>query len=291
MSRRKRKKPQTKRSWQTPAWLRVSEEARRRVLRWTALGVAGLVVVVGGGLGLYRLERYALGHARFRQPPVIEIVGAPPGVEGDILADLQVVAQASWSENTLCRSIGRIVEANPWVRKVESVQKFADGRVVVHCDYRRPSALVQYNGLLYLVSQDQVRLPGTYAQDGGLMLIQGVAAAPPPAGEKWHAPDLAAGMTVASRLVAEPFAGQITGVLVHNYGGRVDREEAHIRLATDRAGGTIIWGSAPGEELEENTIAQKIAILRENFRRSGRVDADRHTIDISTHPHQFTTPA
>ncbi len=291
MSRRKRRQTRTKRAAQTTPGLRVSKEVRRRILRWTTVVVAGFIVMVGGGLGLLRLERYTLGHARFRHPPVIQIVGAAPGVEQDILTDLMAVSQTPWSEQDLCRSISRIVQANPWVRKVESVQKYADGQVVVHCEYRRPGALVQYNGLLYLVSQDMVRLPGTYAQDGGLMLIQGVAAAPPPAGEKWDASDLAAGMAVASRLAVESFAGQITGVLVHNYGGRVDREEAHIRLATDRTGGTIIWGSAPGEELEENTIAQKIAILRENFRRSGRVDADRRTIDISTHPHQFTTPA
>ncbi len=255
------------------------------------MGVTGLAVVIGGGLGLYRLEQYALGHARFQQPPLIQIVGAAPYVEEDILTDLQAVSQASWSESNLCRTISRIVEANPWVRQVDSVQKFADGRVVVHCEYRRPTVLVQYNGLFYLVSHDQVRLPGTYAYDAGLMLIQGVASAPPPAGQKWNAPDLAAGMAVARRLASESFAGQITGVQVDNYGGRVDREEAHIRLATDRAGHTIIWGSAPGEELEENTIVQKIAILRENFRKFGRVDADCHMIDISTHPHQFTTPA
>ena len=250
-----------------------------------------MAVVAGSAFGLHRLERHVLARDSFRPPPVLEFVGAPDGIRADLLVALEPVRQTAWSDTKLCRWIGELLEADPWVRRVRAVRKYGDGRIEIRCDYRRPAVMIPSDGLLYLVSQDQVRLPGTYMYEPGLLLVEGIASAPPPAGEVWAAPELNAAIRLADRLAGEPFCEQITGVLVHNYGGRIDSEEAHIRLATDRAGGTIIWGSAPGEELEENSVAEKIAILRENYRRFGRVDANRRMIDISIHPNRFTTPA
>jgi hypothetical protein len=124
-----------------------------------------------------------------------------------------------------------------------------------------------------------------------MIVIQGVTSPPPGPGEVWDAPDLSAAGAVVDLLQDELFAGQITAVLAHNYGGRENSREAHLSLATDRPGGQIAWGSPPGEELAENSAAQKLAILRDNFRRFGRVDANRQIIDISIHPDRFTTPA
>jgi len=61
-------------------------------------------------------------------------------------------------------------------------------------------------------------------------------------------------------------------------------------LTTDQNGGTIIWGSAPGQELEENTAAQKLAILRSNYARSGRLDSQYRVIDVSVFPDRFIVP-
>ena len=253
--------------------------------------LGGLVAVVGAGIGLLRLERHVLARDSFRQPPALQLVDVPEGIQSELLSALDPVRDTPWIEAPLCREIADILQANPWVKEVGAVRKYGTGRIEIRCEYRRPIAMIQHNGLLYLVSQDHVRLPGTYARAPGLILVEGVGTSPPAPGKVWAAPDLKAAIALAERLRNEPFADQITGVLVDNYGGRVSPEEAHIRLATDRAGTTILWGSAPGEELEENSVAEKIAILRENFRRFGRVDANRRTIDISVHPDRFTTPA
>jgi hypothetical protein len=259
-----------------------SQSARRevRALLHGAVVFGGLVAVVAAGIGVLRLERYVLTRDSFRRPPVLQLVDAPEGIRNELMAALDPVR----------RRIADILQADAWVKEVCAVRKYGGGRIDIRCEYRRPIALIQHNGLLYLVSQDQVRLPGTYVRDPRLMLVEGVGTPPPAPGKVWAAPDLKAAVGLAERLRHEPFAEQITGVLVDNYGGRVNPEEAHIRLATDRSGATIIWGSAPGEEQEENSIAEKIAILRENFRRFGRVDANRRTIDISVHPDRFTTP-
>jgi hypothetical protein len=114
---------------------------------------------------------------------------------------------------------------------------------------------------------------------------------PPPApGAAWEGDDLRSGLAVIGAVEAQPFASQITAVLVGNFDGRTDPRRSHLELATDQAGGRIRWGSAPGSELEENTVGQKLAILLENFRQTGRVDAHHPVIDVSTFPDRFTIP-
>ena len=107
----------------------------------------------------------------------------------------------------------------------------------------------------------------------------------------WNAPDLRGGLAIADLIADEEFADQIRAVRVHNYGGREDARRGHLELATDQVGGRIIWGSAPGEEVEENTAEQKLAILRRNYELFGRADAGRAVIEVSTFPDRFTTPA
>ena len=81
--------------------------------------------------------------------------------------------------------------------------------------------------------------------------------------------------------------GKVPAIL---YGGRRDPRACHIELMTDQAGGRIRWGSAPGSELEENGVQQKLALLRENFSKTGRVDARHAVIDVSTFPDRYTIP-
>ena len=91
-----------------------------------------------------------------------------------------------------------------------------------------------------------------------------------------------------SLLGAEPYAAQLTAVLVDNFRSPSRAGRCPIELATDRAGGRIRWGSAPGTELAENSVDEKLAILRENFRSTGRADAGHAVIDISLFPDRFT---
>jgi hypothetical protein len=289
MSRRKRRKPQAKQ--RSPGWWASKSSADRRRIVWrSAAAIGGAAAVLALGVGGYVLEQRVVADEWFQQPPILRLADAPEALQAEILSSLTDESQASWNDPDLCRRVAAALEENPWVQRVRSVRKYADRTVEIRCDYREPAALVQIDSTFYLVASDQVRLPGTYAYDPFLVFVQGVASPAPPAGQRWSAPELRAAMAVAERLEQEPFASQVAGILVHNYGGRENNEEAHIRLVTDRPGSTIIWGSAPGEELEETTADQKVAILRDNYSRFGRIDANRHLIDISIYPDRFTTP-
>jgi hypothetical protein len=258
------------------------------MLGLTVAGCAALVV--SAVYGLVRLEQHVYTDDAFQHPPSVSLPGAPEGIRQDLLTALEPLLSTPWSEPRLCREIGRVLDSHAWVAAVEAVRKYADGRIEARCRYRQPRVLVLCEGRFFLVSDDGVRLPGAYRYDPRLIVVEGVATAPPPAGGPWEAPDLAAGVKLAQCLQGEPFADQITAVEVQNFGGRQDSEQAHIRLVTDRPA-EIIWGSAPGLEVEENSLSQKLSILRANYQRFGRADANRRQIDISVHPDRFITPA
>ena len=252
---------------------------------------AVVVVLAASGYGLLRMERWVLAWPSFSGQPRLRLVNTPTELQGDLAAAVESLRGRPWSDATICADVAKAIAVVPWVKKVVRVQRLPDGEVEVDCQYRIPVALVQAGDGFYLIDEDCIRLPGQYVYHPALKLIQGVDRPPPPAGECWQGPDLRAAVALIRLLSPEPFVDQIRGVLVQNYGGRRDAGEAHVELATDRTGGRVIWGSAIGEEAEENTVPQKLDILRVNYRRFGHVDAHRGVIDISVFPDRIKTPA
>ena len=270
-------------------WEGAKAVARRSMGGFLRMSV-GLVALAAGAWVLLRLEDSVLESPRQAVPARIELVDVPADLASDMRASLESFARVPWSSPTLCRDLAQTLERAAWVKQVVCIQRFTDRRVEVRCTYRSPLALVQMDEGFYLVDEDGVRLPGRYANHPSMTLVQGVNVAAPLPGAEWAAPELRAGLELVKILASESFADQITAVLVANFGGRVDAQAAHIELATDRAGGRIIWGSAPGAEIEENTVAEKLELLRSNYRRFGRADAGRGVIDVSVHPDRIITP-
>lgn len=288
MAKRKQKKPSLFARWRQ----RLSEVESTVWTRWGWRCARVCVVValaIGAGYGLLELEKRVRQSPGQQAPPRLELVDIPPDIEPDVRAALEPFGQLPWSEPTLCEEIAAVMRDVGWVHEVKSVRRYPDRRIEVTCDYRRPVAMVRDGESFYLIDEHAVRLPGRYVNDSTLPLIQGVASAAPTPGATWPGDDVLAGLAVSQIVAKESFADQIAAVLVSNYGGREDPRAAHLQLATDRAGGRIIWGSAPGEEIEENTVEAKLRLLRSNFRRFGRVDAGREVIDISVHPDRVIT--
>jgi len=293
MARRKRS-PKRKRpaGRPEPGWYgSLDADRKRRLLTASVRVLAGGLAVAAVVVGMWHLERRVHGQARFAFPPEIVLVDAPEGLDEIIRGQIALVSDRAWIEADLCERIARVLDGIVWVRQVERVRRLPSGRVEVRCRYRTPVAMVQDGREFVLLDAERVRLPGRYPYSPGWILLQGVQTPAPAAGQRWDAPDLVAAMEIAVRLADEPFAEQLTAVRVHNFGGRADALAAHVELATDRAGGRIIWGSALGREVEENAPEQKVALLRRNHELYGRVDAGRVVIDVSTFPDRFTTPA
>jgi hypothetical protein len=268
---------------------RASGAARR--WRWGFATVALIAGAIGVAYGMHALERDVLRAQSARGPARITFVQRPAGMEQVTQSALAHFADVPWSSPTICGDIAAALAATGWVRDIEYVHRFPDRRIEIACDFRKPVAMVQAAGGWCLVDQDCVRLPGWYVNDPSYLLVVGVAQPPPAPGNVWPGDDLRAGIDLVELLEREHFRDQLTGVLVDNFGGRRDPHQPQIRLATDRAGGRIIWGSPVGQEVEENTVAQKLNLLRGNYQRFGRVDGDRMLLDVSVHPDRVIAPA
>ncbi len=284
----KRRRRRRKRS--IPAsWFAVARVARTLTAPVVTRCFVAAALIAGVVTGVGRLEAYLRQRPEFQAPPDIHLADVPEALQDQIMAVLAPLAEEPWADRDLCRRIGEALEGSAWVQRVHRVRRFSGGTIVVSCDYRTPAALVQSDGDYYLVAHDTVRLPGRYTYHPALVVVQGNVAPPPAPGRRWPGDDLHAALDIINLLGDLPFYNQITGVLVGNYHGRRDARRPHILLATAPSGNRIVWGSAPGENIEENTAQEKIQILKENYRRFGRIDAGFEWIDISVYPDRFTT--
>ena len=294
MAPKSRLKRGTKRAAK-PGWWRSLDLQRFRWIVRPGIG-AVLVIALGsaGAVGLSRLETHVNREVVKRHVPSVSFVDLPeklePFAKDDLTRALGTVSPSEWTGDSLCREMATSLGTVGWVAEVNYVRRRSDALFEISCRYRLPVAVVEHGREFFLVDRGSIRLPGTYIYDQDWKLVQGVRVLPPPPGTVWESQALRDGLAILAALDTEPFRHQITGVLVENAAGRIDPRRCHIELATDRGDGWIRWGSAPGMEMEENLLEQKLAILRENFRRSGRVDEHHQVIDVSIFPDRYTIP-
>ncbi|MBI4716196.1 MAG: hypothetical protein HY763_00165 [Planctomycetes bacterium] len=276
-------------------WTSAGAARLRGLVRPLAIVLACGAVLFAGSVALGRLDAH-VKRALLRDRPdsSLSFVDLPERLvilaQGDLDDAVAPLLDGAWTDDRLCRAMAQRLATVGWVAKVRSVHRTSDGHFAVSCRYREPVAMVAHQGDWLLIDAEGARLPGTYRYDGTWRVIQGVAGPAPKPGLIWPGADLQAGLRLLAALAAEPFASQLAGVDVSNYDGRTDPRASRIELLSNQPGGRIRWGSPPGMELEENSVSQKLAILRENFRRTGRADAGHLVIDVSTFPDRFTVP-
>ena len=266
-------------------------QARGAVLAETLKMVLMGTACTVGIWALNRSQQERLWTSADQAPLSFVLPEVPSGMHELVLADLAELRNIPWANEDLCGRVWTQLDRSPWVQTVERVSTAEPGVIVATCTYRRPIALVQQHEYFFMVDEYGIRLPGQYGYQPGWPLIQGVELGLPEAGQVWPGDDIAAGVRLVQLLLSEPYRQQIVAVLLHNYRGRRDPVKCHVELVTDRNASRILWGSAPGEELEENTAAQKLRILSGNYREHGRIDAYHPKIDISVFPDRFVIPA
>lgn len=276
-------------------WSSLDAAARGRLVRWGGGTILGAVILIAADVALGRLESHVERSILAQHvSSSISFVDLPVELGDlafdDLMASVADIERQPWTGQGQCRALADRLAAVGWVARVNYVRRRNDAVFDVSCRYRRPAALVQQDGAFFLVDTQAVRLPGRYLYDSNWQIIQGVLATPPEPGEVWAGKDVQAGLSLLAVLASEPYRDQLTGVLVGNYAGRRDAHAVHLELATDRSGGRIRWGSPPGMEVEENTVQEKLRLLRKNDRDTGRADAGHAIIDIATFPDRFTIP-
>jgi hypothetical protein len=300
MSKRRRCRASKGPSLLARALIRIEAISGWRVLR----GVGNLILLaglgVGGAYGLPQLERYVSRLPEYQHPLRAELVDLPAWLQGNPHVADRIVESAALEkkdrrlDRMLASRLGQRIAANGWVKQVRQVSIGADDVIRIGCDYREPVAWVAHGSFFYLVDRDRVRLPGRYtrdelSRDGGLLTIAGVDKPPPAEGKPWSGADLQAGVKMVRLLRDRPYYNQLTEVVVENYGGRRDRHRSHIQIGTDN-GGRVLWGRAPGEEIDEPNADQKLAHLQGIWREYRRVDMGRPWVDIQVWPDRVIVP-
>lgn len=268
--------------------------------------IANIVIlgalVAGGYLGLGRLDAHVRSLPEYQSPVRVELANRPDWMREhhvrEILAGptgLEFLAGLEFLDDRTVERVASHTAQSGWVARVVRAEKLDGGVVRVECEFREPIAVVQRGSRFYLVDAEGLRLPGTYSDPGGYLIVQGVGQSAPPPGRSWNSDDLQAGLRLAELVLNEPFADQIGSIQVHNYAGRRDPAGAHLALLTrpadGRSGwGRVLWGSGPGEEIEEPTADEKIRLLRANYMQCGRIDAGAPWIDVSIRPGEYRRP-
>lgn len=274
----------------------ISWQKLRRPLWYSLCVAAAAGVALAGSRAIAHFDAHLNETLLSRSPSAsVEFVDLPEGLlglaGGDLRGSISDLLERPWTEPDLCRLIAERLTTIGWIERVDSVQRTAGGRFEIKAGYRLPVGLVAVRQDDYVLVDGQgVRLPGLYTYLKCWYVIDGVVSSTPKVGERWESPDLQAGLAVLAAIRPESFRDQITGVNVANFAGRRNSRSTHLELLTDTPGGRIRWGSAPGYEVEENLAAQKLALLRQNFARTGRADAGHPVIDISTFPDRFHIP-
>ncbi|MFA5794445.1 MAG: hypothetical protein WC980_05185 [Candidatus Brocadiia bacterium] len=208
---------------------------------------------------------------------VLQVMANPEWLTGTELeppvkSSLTLNVNTSIFDKSIVSRIRSHYEANPWVARVDSIEKRYPNEIAVKLEIRKPLVAVEVKrtknrSYYYLVDEQSVRLPGEYAKlpelPVTLPIIVGVNTAPPAAGIRWNDRGLNDALAVAAtmenyQLYAKLDIGQID---VSNSGGRRNPKESEITLWTkDKI--AIQWGRAPNtDKYGELSVEEKVKNL------------------------------
>lgn len=163
-----------------------------------------------------------------------------------INADIHLSGQASMYDADLCRDVAQTYKKNPWVDQVVAVRRRFPDQVEVELVVRKPVAYVHRAGLYYMIDESACRLPVTPATrpDNRYPVLEGVASAPPAAGEAWNDEAVIDSLRLAEVLnevlANRGSGGRLTGIDAKAGSGYDKRPQMVAQLAS---GARIDWGS------------------------------------------------
>lgn len=283
-----------------------------RALRHAAIGLA-LLGVLSAAFWFARKD-VALRLAFPHDAPDVVLLNRPPWMSDDtaaeLLRSLRPAGPSSAFDARVLRERVAILEASPWVRKVNAVRRVY-GRgpgdtIEVDCEFRAPLALVRWQDYYWLVDADGYKLPEQYTAEQApemlldgqrrtqMRIVEGVRQAPVESGQKWPGDDLAAALELARLLHGHRFADEIVKIDVDNVAGRVDPREAQIVLVT-RHGSEIRWGRPVNakDAFVEVPATRKLEALAQVYAQYHRVDANQPWLDVRfdqvTYPREAAT--
>ena len=203
------------------------------------MALAWLGTFGAAAYGLHQLEPYA---ERVSTADVLIEWVAPPQWLNDenwshLLPELEkridLDPRTDTYDDRVCAWVAERLAESAWIERVQRVTKQQDGRVRIQADFRKPFAMVERDGIAYLVDDRGMRLPtpewpASRVNRAGWFVLRGVKSPPKIPGQRWPGEDLEAGLKLAAFLHhAEavgrlPFRDEITAIDVSNFRGQND---------------------------------------------------------------------
>ena len=253
------------------------------------------VLICGAVWGLEKVKARVYASSAYHPAAIKIVLANPPDWvvrekwQDRILSAVTVPPRGGWMDEALTRRVADQLTGSGWVKSVQRVSKRMDGTIEIAADYRRPIAMVGTEQGYVPVDRDGVCLPEVYERveaNSGWIRIRGIASPAPKMNASFdekRAPDAVAAVRLASLIFDQGWeiSSRISAIDVSNFRGRQDHRDCHIKLWTPD--GTLIkWGSAIGEEIEENTPVEKLAQIAVMLKRGG----PQAQVDISTLPNR-----
>jgi len=258
--------------------------------------VVGIVVVFG------QMEGYVANIVQQRQVALtVELKDPPQWISEQLISEICLSTGINSNDDLLDESLTKQWAAklsqNPWVKRVKTIHKRFDGRVVLDCEIRRPLAKIQRHHKTVYIDLEGVVLPysPTY---GHLVTLRGHPSPLPRPGQSITAASLIAGIEVLQLIlrIDEQMPAQnrlwqeLATIDVSNYQGQRNRAKPHLSLYTH--GNTEIrWGAAVGNYLPyyEAPDKFKLTTLYREFKQTGSLDRYQY-IELRNHRKEKADP-
>lgn len=292
--------------------------------------VVVLLVLAAAAAGLRMLEGRVLFLQAAESPDVVRVslVGGPAwmpaSLRQEVVRSLRP-RRLSFDDPALTREVYRLAEANPWIRRVNSVRRLRTndpkvGMVEIHAEFRRPMArLLLADGITYtyvdgegfrLPAEQMPRFAAEIKDSSGrkrrvyyverseippsvrprrvhyilIELYNELDGSPPAVGQRWDCPALAAGLQLINLVYSRPYFTQITTVNALNFGGRINKDEPHLRMYAQLGTGRstdIRFGKFPDPQGDWVISPQKkMSYLDEFVEKHGRLAGVKTYIDL-----------
>lgn len=152
-------------------------------------------------------------------------------------------------DEELAKRVAQELEASPWVLEVPRITRHLPNKLGAEITFRRPAAMVEYSGSRYLVDRNGYWLPhklyktpSDWNGDRMPVLTDSGLNSPPPVGDRWGGPRLAAGARLIEFFESE---GALERLDIESIDVTAVGSETSAGMVLTLASGTEVWwGSA-----------------------------------------------
>jgi hypothetical protein len=184
-------------------------------------------------------------------------------------------------------AIHTALEDSGWFDRINQVRRTTGGDIEVQGVFLNPVAVITDSHGDVLVDQSGQPLPHGTKLDGDdhrLRIIHPGEDRPARPRRTWQGDDISAALALLTVLKPHPWINQIESIDLASY-----NHNGSLTLHTDQC--TIVWGSAPREETNLETLCdRKLVWLTSQYNASGRIDGYHHgELDLRSSSHFVKT--